>query len=196
MRKKSFLILMILLILLLSGCKQSLAEMKSESENTDALSENDGELLSDDIKKEISDYFNQFMTEYMLPKEIDIDKRALEGESTEGGEIVRYKNSNGLIIRYRLTYYGEMGVATMNYYFLKDFIYYSDLLEYYSSPIYMGETDILYRELKEGVIIKGICYQYDGISNTYSNIDVIEIPYNSLAELNSLFDNSEVWSGN
>jgi len=187
---------MTLLVLLLSSCKQSLPETISESESSDTLSENDGKLICEDIKKEIRDYMNQFMTEYMLPNGIEIDKRTLEGGSTEGGEIVRYKNSNGLIIRYGLTYYGEMGVAKRDYYFLKDHIYYSDLLEHYSSPIYIGGTDILYRELEEGIIIKGICYQYDGISNTYSHTDVIEIPYNSLEELNALFDKSKEWIGN
>lgn len=193
MRKSNlFLILMALLVIILSGCKQSLAEMISESENSDTLNENDGELLSYDIKKEISDYMNQFMTEYMLPNGMEVDKRALEGGSTEGGEIVRYKNSNGLVIRYGLTYYGEMGVAKTDYYFINDIIYYSELLEHYSCPIYIGETDILYRELEEGIIIKGVYYRYDNVSNTYSHTDAIEMPYNSLEELNELFDKSQV----
>ncbi|GLC81704.1 hypothetical protein LBYZC6_38180 [Lacrimispora brassicae] len=193
--KKKNLLLTTLVILLLSGCKLSLAKTTTENENS--------KIISDTIKDEISEYMNQFMSDYissagldldmrdyLLSEGLDIDKRTLVGGSTEGGEITKYEND--IVVRYKLIYYGEMGKREINYYFIHDFIYYSCLDEYYSSPIYIKETDVLYRTLEEALLKDGVCYQYHKINNTFVQSDVLDIPYSSLEELNDLFDQSEL----
>lgn len=183
--------LLFLVTIIFSACNFQISQLATISQ-VDDVAENSEELLGRDFELEIGNFLSDFRGQYISNDEIKMERRELAEASTEGGEIVRYKNNNGIILRYKICYYGEMGSSEVNYYLVNDYIYYSILREFYSSPIYINVTDILYRTLDEAVLFNGDYYTYDRISNTFAQSDVLDIPYSSLEELNNLFDKSDL----
>lgn len=119
---------------------------------------------------------------------MEIDKHPLWGYSAEGGEITRYRDSSGKVTRYRMIYYGETGRAEENYYYFGDDIYFTRLVENYRYPINVDiPTEVLNREFEQGVLMDGVCYQYDG-EEGLSHSDTITIPYSSRKEIDDVFE--------
>lgn len=140
---------------------------------------------------EINLFINELGGKYLTSDELTIESRPLD--STEGGEIVRYKEKNGNILRYRIKRYGETRSVEEDYYFItNDYIYYTRLDEIYNAPMNVGKTiDILYKTFDEGIIIDGkICY-YDKSNIVTEESDITKIQYTNLKELNNLFDSFE-----
>lgn len=93
---------------------------------------------------------------------MEIETRNLTDISTEGGNITRYLDGEGRLLRYRIVSYGEMGQSESNYYFLEDFVYYTNLEKEYHVPLtYLSENDLSSQTLDEGIITDGVCFRYD-----------------------------------
>lgn len=127
---------------------------------------------------------------YLSDNEPYFEARQLDGESAEGGEIIRYKKENGDILQYKITIYGETGRVVENYYFTaNNTIYYTGLEELYNAPISLDkEVTILSRIYKEGVIINGQFYDDEKLKTDFKNTGDGKNMYNSLEELNTVFD--------
>lgn len=127
---------------------------------------------------------------YLSNNEPYFEARQLDDKSAEKGEIIRYKKENGDILQYKITIYGETGRVVENYYFtVNNTIYYTRLEELYSSPISLEkEVTILSRTFKEGVIINGQFYDREELKADFKNTDDGENMYDSLEELNAVFD--------
>lgn len=123
---------------------------------------------------------------------IKIDTRLLMDMSAEGGEIARYEDGEGRLIRYRLKFYGETGRSERSYYFIDDFVYYTELLEEYRTPINVdaADTEILLTTMTEGIIIDGVCYRYDPEQDDILKSDILTDAY-TLEELNSFYESAE-----
>ena len=127
---------------------------------------------------------------YLTNNEPYFEARQLDDKSAEGGEIIRYTNENGDILQYKITIYGETGRVVENYYFAVDnTIYYTRLEELYSTPISLKkEVTILSRTFKKGVIVNRQFYDDEELKTDCENTGDGGNMYNSLEELNAIFD--------
>lgn len=175
--------LLIALLFMLSGCKQSSQPSVSNTETVHTATH----FFAGNFEECISSYLNKV-------DELESESRDLMNKSTEGGELVRYQDRDGETVRYKMLIYGEMGRLETNYYIIGDRIYYSELWEKYSRPIYWepGSIDIWNRELEQGMLVDGQYYQYDSSREQFELFDAVELPYRSLAELDEEFDGLEV----
>jgi len=175
--------LLIALLFMLSGCKQSSQPSVSNTETVHTATH----FFAGNFEECISSYLNKV-------DELESESRDLMNKSTEGGELVRYQDRDGETVRYKMLLYGEMGRLETNYYIIGDRIYYSELWEKYSRPIYWepGSIDIWNRELEQGMLVDGQYYQYDSSREQFELFDAVELPYRSLAELDEEFDGLEV----
>ena len=167
---KLYLIVQILSVILLAGCKA--APDKSREE---------------DIGRKIDTYMDQYKGGKAASDTLRIETRLFPEAGAEGGEIARYTGAGDQVLRYRITYYGETGKLVENYYFIDDFIYYTSLLESYASPISQEEAKTVSLVSAEGVIIDGICYEYDSGGHTIGK-NTIKASYTNLQQLNDLFE--------
>lgn len=175
---KMFLILWLLPAFWLVGCKAAPDKSREEviGREIDAYMSH---FKSGEADSFIQDSNNQKTETRLLPE-----------ASAEGGEIVRYTGEGDRILRYCITYYGETGKLIENYYIIDDLIYYRSLLESYVSPISQEEAKTLSLVSAEGVIIDGICYEYNSVSH-HIGTNKIETSYQSLQQLNELFETGE-----
>lgn len=186
---KRLLILMVLLNFSLIGCKSVAANAKAENRGDSNIGAAHETLDAITLREEINSFMGQFIGSYSLDTGLEVERRLLMGESTEGGEIIQYKNADGTILRYKLIYYGEMGRAEENYYFINDFSYYTKLTEYYSCHIFIDkDADILYRNFEEVIIAEETYYRYDSTTMQLKTIIEEGNSYYTQDELNILFD--------
>lgn len=127
---------------------------------------------------------------YLTNNEPYFEARHLDDKSAEGGEIIRYMKENGDILQYKITIYGETGRVVENYYFAIDnTIYYTRLEEQYNASISLEkEVTILSSTFKKGVIVNRQFYDDEELKNDCENTGDGENMYNSLEELNAVFD--------
>ncbi len=110
-----------------------------------------------DIQSSVDEYYDEFTDEYSRG-EITVTNKELVGRD---GEITRYVDKNGNILRYTLLLYGETGKVEYDYYFIKEYIYVNIFAEQYVCPVYEKKTYTLYRTLKEGVIYGNTLYKFE-----------------------------------
>ena len=189
MRKTVTLLTAVSFIAMACCACQTSAEKLGVEETGQAHGDSTGAVvIKPNIDDEIQEYMSRYRSEYMSDTGMDIERRFLFGESTEGRDITRYRDSRGAVIRYRVSYYGEMAKAEENYYFINDYIYYTRLVENYSCPILYKTTEVMDREYEQGVLIDGVCCRYDGIEGVLMDSRRIEIPYGSQKELDDVFE--------
>lgn len=175
--------LSIAMLFMLSGCKQSGQPVISSTETVQTATH----IYEGNFEKSISSYQNK-------ADELECESRDLMNKSTEGGALIRYQDCDGETVKYKMILCGEMGRSEINYYIIGERIYYSELWEKYSRPIYWepGSIDIWNRELEQGMLVDGQYYRYDSSREQFEIFDAMELPYRSLGELNEEFDALDV----
>lgn len=171
--KKSIkvLILITLLSLLAVGCKRE-----------GGLYIEGKKLSFTELENDISEFYSKFAADAWNKKISITDKTSEETDA----ELIRYTDLEGNVLRYEIVMYGETSKATLDYYFIKDYIYVKRLNEHYTFPINASEENmpyVLYRTFQEGIIYKEDIYKLEGKSLVKSNVKDMELPYTSLAEI-------------
>ena len=165
------LILIILLSLLAAGCKKE-GGLYTEGKK----------LSFAELENDISEFYSKFAADAWNKKISVTDKTSEETDD----ELIKYTDLEGNVLRYEIVIYVETGKATLDYYFIKDYIYVKRLSEYYTFPINASEENmpyVLYRNFQEGVIYKEDIYKLEGKSLVKSNVKDMGLPYTSLAEI-------------
>ena len=160
------LILIILLSLLAAGCKKE-GGLYTEGKK----------LSFAELENDISEFYSKFAADAWNKKISVTDKTSEETDD----ELIKYTDLEGNVLRYEIVIYGETGKATLDYYFIKDYIYVKRLSEYYTFP--SNVPYVLYRNFQEGVIYKEDIYKLEGKSLVKSNVKDMGLPYTSLAEI-------------
>ena len=137
-----------------------------------------------DIRSSVSEYYDELADGY-LRGEITVTNKELIGRD---GEITRYLDKNGNILRYTLLLYGETGKAIYDYYFIKEYIYVNVLDEKYICPVYEKTTYTLYRTLKEGVIYGETLYRFENGRAIESELEELGLFYRTEEELSDLIN--------
>lgn len=135
------------------------------------------------VQSSISEYYDELTSKYLQGK-ITVTNKALIGRD---GELTRYTDESGNILRYTLLLYGETGKTTCDYYFITGYIYVNVLNENYICPIYERTPYTLYRTLKEGVIYKNTIYRFENGKAIESNLKDIGLLY-KVEELSDLIN--------
>jgi len=165
------LILSILLSLLAAGCKKE-----------GGLYIEGKKLSFTELENDISEFYSKFASDAWNKKISVTDKTSEETDA----ELIKYTDLEGNVLRYEIVIYGETGKVTLDYYFIKDYIYVKILSEYYTFPINASEENmpyVLYRTFQEGIIYKEDIYKLEGKSLVKSNVKDMGLPYTSLAEI-------------
>ena len=145
---------------------------------------NNKEINITDIRSSIGEYYDE-LTDGYLRGEIIVTNKELTGRD---GEITRYVDKNGNILRYTLLLYGETGKAIYDYYFIKEYIYVNVLDEKYMCPVYEKTTYTLYRTLKEGVIYGNLLYKFEKGEAIESELEDLGLLYRTEEELSNLIN--------
>lgn len=140
----------------------------------------------DKVQSSVNEYYDEFRAGY-LRGEIAVTNKPLIGRD---GEITRYTDKNGNILRYTLVICGETGKILYEYYFMKEYIYINILDENYTSPIYEKTPYILYRTLKEGVVYKNTIYRLENGEAIESDARTMGLFYKTEEELSDLMNES------
>ena len=168
------LILIILLSLLAAGCKKE-GGLYIEGKKLSFV----------ELENDISEFYSKFAADAWNKKISVTDKTSEETDA----ELIKYTDLEGNVLRYEIVIYGETGKVTLDYYFIKDYIYVKILSEYYTFPINASEENmpyVLYRTFQEGIIYKEDIYKLEGKSLVKSNVKDMGLRYNSLAEIEKI----------
>ena len=170
-KNNEVLILIILLSLLAAGCKKE-GGLYIEGKKLSFV----------ELENDISEFYSKFASDAWNKKISVTDKTSEETDA----ELIKYTDLEGNVLRYEIVIYGETGKATLDYYFIKDYIYVKILSEYYTFPINASEENmpyVLYRTFQEGIIYKEDIYKLEGKSLVKSNVKDMGLRYTSLAEI-------------
>ena len=163
--------MIILLSLLAAGCKRE-----------GGLYIEGKKISFTELENDISEFYSKFAADAWNKKISVTDKTSEETDA----ELIKYMDLEGNVLRYEIVIYSETGKATLDYYFIKDYIYVKILSEYYTFPINASEESmpyVLYRTFQEGIIYKEDIYKLEGKSLVKSNVKDMGLPYTSLAEI-------------
>jgi hypothetical protein len=151
------------------------------------------------IKNKIDSYMTKFsanLTNTVLDNNdkkssIVVHTGTIDLTSTEGNEGKQYKDSNGKILRYSISQFGEMGSIQYEYYKInKDITYVTVLESIYSYPMNLGiDIDILKTILNEYVITNNKTYYLDNYEKKLIEIKSSDnkLPFNNFQDLNKRF---------
>ena len=165
------LMLIVLFALLASGCN-----------NEGGLYIEGKKLSFVELENDISEFYSKFAAD-AWNKKISVTNTTSEEIDAE---LIKYADLEGDVLRYEIVMYGETGKSTLDYYFIKDYIYVKKLSEYYTFPINASEENmpyVLYRTFQEGIIYKEDIYKLEGKSLVKSNVKDMGLRYTSLAEI-------------
>ena len=168
-RNIKFLILFTLICIFITGC----IKLKTDSS-----------INAEKVKKEVDEYYSKFSGEAFLGNIKTVNKQITGWD----GEITKYIDKYDKVCRCTAIIYGESKKSTFEYYFLGDYIYVTELEEYYDYPMnihYDRPVYVLYRAFKEELIYNDSIYQ---LENGYFIKTDSELPYNSLDELNEAME--------
>ena len=163
--------MIILLSLLAAGCKRE-----------GGLYIEGKKISFTELENDISEFYSKFAADAWNKKISVTDKTSEETDA----ELIKYMDLEGNVLRYEIVIYSETGKATLDYYFIKDYIYVKILSEYYTFPINASEENmpyVLYRTFQEGIIYKEDIYKLEGKSLVKSNVKDMGLRYTSLAEI-------------
>jgi hypothetical protein len=149
----------------------------------DEIDEEKQPLSYSEIEEKISDYINHFMTVYTM--QINEDYKDVRDEtivkevsdvydiSTEGAEMIKYRTSDGKLIRVYFWIFGETYQAEVNFYFVDDFIYCTKLIKNYSCYMFGidNSADFLYSTFDEYILSGEDYYQIDRIGERLIQTD-------------------------
>lgn len=164
----------------LSGCNNSTNYIQERTSEADYTIEAERKSSLNQFEEKVSELKN-------LTARLKTESRDLMGKSSEGGEITRYTDDKGSVLRYNIKLYGEMGRSESDYFFDDEVIYYTGLQEEYTSPIYEPNSNVKSDVMERYMIKGGSCYQYDSGNDEYLLSDGVDMPYLSLQELEEEF---------
>lgn len=197
-RNRSFILFShILICTLFISCSPAPEVLPETSTSSPDISSDSASEPDSSIAKNIRAYMGRFAKdgassvtdEDFIAAGVNIKTKLLMDMSAEGGEITRYEDGKGQILKYRLRFYGETGRVEHNYYLIDDFVYYTELLEEYRTPINVegADTDVLRYTMTEGILIDGVCYRYDHKQDQILKTDILSDVYTP-EELEKLYE--------
>lgn len=200
MKKTLYLLLAILSAVTMTACQKPADEVKGTVISVEEVKEtgiqeepaDDGtDVAVEGVDDVITANFRESIYDLTKNEEMTLETRILLGKSTEGATFTRFLDNNDTVLRYNIIFYGEMGRLETDYYLTDSGVYYSCLDEDYNWPMYMENSEVWFRSLNQGLLKDGICYRYDDMKEEFRPSDQVKLPYYSLAEIESDFNQAE-----
>ncbi|MGN0638100.1 MAG: hypothetical protein ACI4J0_06990 [Huintestinicola sp.] len=149
--KKLFTVLSLITALSLSACAGA-AESDGESGTVPETARNEN-VPSDDFARAEEDIGNCMSSLIMLNSDentVSVSSEDIFGASSEGGELTRFTDEKGTLLRVRSVLFGSVGSVEINYYILREGRGYYTVLEKHNDSAQLGKTDgVLYYGFNE-----------------------------------------------